>query len=134
MPSEKLQKINEIKQYLNLPTNRSTYFTRDQMVSVIKALRGDSQYVDSHVSNLFEKNLASAGWVKQTTSDSHPTAVNLDILFRNLTQRKAPFSSDLDIEFNLENTKVEQVLIDKINSSQLRTISLEEGVVTMTFV
>jgi hypothetical protein len=130
MPLEKLKKINEIREYFNLPVDRSTYFTKSQMVSVIKALRGDSHYVDSPVNNLFETNLATSGWVKQVTTDAQPSTINLDLLY-NLTQDED--SSELNVELDLENTKVEQALIDRINSSELKTISLEEGLVKMTF-
>lgn len=114
----KKELISKVRDRFDLPQQENTWFTKDEMVSIVEALKGKN-YQWTHNTSFFEEELYSMGWQPQETTDSHPCKINLQFLLDQLNAntieadvQAPPFETFFaNIGFDLSNLK--QITIER---------------------
>jgi len=114
----KKQLIYQVRNQFDLPQHENTWFTKEEMVSIVERLKGND-YQWTHNNSFFEEELYSMGWQPQETTDSHPCKINLQFLLDKLNTD--PVEQDIqnhafetfftNIGFDLSNLK--QITIER---------------------
>lgn len=115
----KKQLISKVRNQFNLPEHQNTWFTKEEMVSIVEKLKGND-YQWTHNTSFFEEELYSMGWQPQETTDSHPCKINLQFLLDQL-------QNDI-VEDSIQDSSFESFFASiGFDLSNLKQISIERS-------
>ena len=123
----KKQLVSQVRNQFNLTEHENTWFTKEEMVSIVEKLKGND-YQWTHNTSFFEEELYSMGWQPQETTDSHPCKLNLQFLLDQLDTT----ATDVAIENLPFETFFTSVGFDLSNLTQI-TIERSKNQVTLSF-